>query len=592
MGVDLTMDVVRRSAATTVLELFDAQAATQPDAIALRHRGSSLTYGELDRWSRQVAAGLTEAGASTGDLVAFAVQRSPAMIAAVLGVVRVGVGYLALDAQAPTRWRSSVFEAARPCCLLGGTDLSTMDIPTVPVGEPPAGQVPSPPYRTAPPPDAVFQVAPTSGTTGTPRLVRISYRAMLNRLAWMWRDHPFTPGSVVAIQKSPALVASPWEMLGGLLTGTPSVVLTREEVVDPVLLAETIAAERITHLYLTPHLLAGLLDVAERGTMPAHRMSLVTSGADALQPVLARRFRRAFPDVLLLNLYGMTETSSNIAAFDTSELSDAARRVPVGRPVAGAQISVRDTLDRPVPIGVAGEIWVSGPPLALGYLGDEARTAERFVRQPGGTVRYRTGDRGRWLAGGALEVLGRTDNQIKIRGYRVELEEVEAALAEAPEVTGAGAFVLPADDPVLVGCVTGGDNLDLTTVRAHLHDRLPDYLVPARLLAMPALPMAGNGKVDRGELARLAEHTGPSTPTVSYEPADAREQLVVRCWTELLTVPPRDGKQSFFEAGGHSLLAVRLIGALEQAFGQRVPLRAIFEDSSVSGIVRLLAKES
>jgi amino acid adenylation domain-containing protein len=583
----MTLELVR-PAATTVAGLFAEQVARRAEETALRHRDRTVTYRELDRWSASVAADLADAGVGAGDLVALATERSPAMIAAVLGVARAGAGYLALDAQAPAPWRRSVLARARPALLLTtGDDLSTVDVPRLRIDEP-VGLVRAP-EPAQPPADAVFQVAPTSGTTGEPKLVRVSYGSMLNRLAWMWREHPFGQDAVVAVQKSPALVASPWEMFGGLLTGVPSVVLAREEVVDPVLLAAAIAKEGITHLYLTPHLIAGLLDVAERGTMPTHRMLFVTSGADALPPALARRFHRAFPGTALLNLYGMTETSSNIAAFDTAALREEDRRVPVGRAVAGARISVRDAMHRQVPIGVTGEIWVSGPPLALGYLGDPERTAERFVHHPDGTVAFRTGDRGRWSRRSALEVVGRTDNQVKIRGYRVELEEVDAALAAAPGVTGSGANVLGEDDPVLVGFVTAERELDLVALRAHLHERLPEYLVPTRLHQLPELPRGANGKIDRRALAEPAED---AAPTAGYEPADEAERTVVACWTEILGSAPRDATQRFFESGGHSLLAVRLIGSLEEAFGRRVPLRAIFQDSSVAGIVRAVSTAS
>jgi amino acid adenylation domain-containing protein len=590
----MTTTLEAQTASATVLGLFATQVAAHPDGIALRHHGTAYTYGELGRWSAAVAADLVGAGVGEGDVVALSMDRSPAMIAAVLAVVRAGAGYLALDSEAPERWRVDLLGRLEPRCLLVGPDgaLSEAGMPQVEISVQPSSQVPADPPCAAPPDDAVFQVAPTSGTTGTPRLVRISYRSMLNRLKWMWQDYPFPDGSVVAVHKPPGLVASPWEMLGGLLQGVPSVVLDRVDVVDSQQLASTIAEEGITHLYLTPHVLAGMLAEAERtGGMP-HRMRLVTSGADALPPSIAVGFRRAFPEVTLLNLYGMTETSSNIAAYDTMQLKDAALRVPVGRPVAGAQITVLDKHSRPVPIGVTGEICVSGPPLALGYYGNEVRTAARFIRQRDGTVLFRTGDLGRWLPEGWLEVTGRADNQIKIRGYRIELEEVEAVLAGAHGVTGAGACVLDDDDgPVLVGCVVANITLDLAALRRYLHDRLPEYLVPTQILQVNTLPRRTNGKLDRAALARLAEQTDTSAPAAIYQPDDPREWLVAQCWTKLIGTPPRDSAQSFFESGGHSLLAMRLIAELEEASGRRIDLRLIFADASLRGIAIALGEQ-
>lgn len=581
-----------RTAAALALDLFAEQAASHPAEVAVRRHDAAWSYAEMDRWSAAVAAGLAAAGAGPGDLVALSAERSPAMIAAVLAVLRTGAGYLALDPQAPERWRLDLLAQAQPRCLLVTADAPRLDAaglarveiaPEPPPGPPDAPGV-APPVVAAPD-DAVFQLAPTSGTTGRPRLVRISYRAMVGRLEWMWRDYPFPPGSAVAVHKAPALVASPWEMLGGLLQGVPSVVLDRAEVVDPRLLADVVAEQGITHLYLTPHIIAGLVAEAERVGGLRHRMRLVTSGADVLPAGLARRFRQAFPGVLLLNLYGMTETSSNIAAYDTAALPEAAPRVPVGRPVAGARITIHDGHGRLVPVGVTGEIRVAGRPVALGYHGDEARTRERFGTGRDGAVVLRTGDRGRWLPGGLLEVLGRADNQVKIRGYRVELEELDAALASADGVTQASACVLDqSGEPQLAGCVLADTELDLTELRAYLHGRLPEYLVPARLLQLGELPRGASGKVDRAALAALAGRAGQPEQARAYQPADPGEQLVARCWAELLGAPPLDGAQSFFEAGGHSMLAIQLIAVLEEESGHRIDLRAMFADPSVTGI--------
>ncbi|CAL9422474.1 Plipastatin synthase subunit A [Actinosynnema sp. ALI-1.44] len=569
---------------------FADRVRREPDAVAVRHRGDDLTFARLDRWSTRLARELRAAGTGPGDVVALAVDRSPGLVAGVLAVLKAGAGYLALDPDTPVRRQRAMARRVRPSAVLAEPHLDrlpTLDVPRVLLGDqdgPPDAVDPAPAGD-----DAVFQVVPTSGTTGEPRLVRVPYRAVLNRLAWMWREHPFPEDAVVAVHKSPALVASPWEVLGGLLGGARSVVLDREQVLDPASFASVVADERITHLFLTPHLITGLLDGADRLGGLRHRMRLVTSGADVLAPSLARRFHAAFPGVRLLNLYGMTETASNVAQYDTARLPADATRVPVGRPVAGATITVRDRALRPVPVGVAGEVCVSGPPVALGYLDEDELTAERFVRRPDGTVLYRTGDRGRWLPEGDLEVLGRADNQVKVRGYRVELEEVEAALARVPGVIGAAACVVAeAGGPVLTGCLVTDEEPDPTAVRAHLRDRVPDYAVPGRLVRVAALPLGAQGKVDRRALAEVARTARAGGAARAYEPADEHERVVARCWTEVLGVPPEDAKQNFFHAGGHSLLAVRLANRLQAATGTAVSLRALLEDPSVAAIAALL----
>ncbi|MFE7468937.1 amino acid adenylation domain-containing protein [Streptomyces sp. NPDC057499] len=568
----------------TLLERFAEQVAARPRATALRHTGTSVSYRELDEWSGRLAARLTAKGTGPGSLVALAAQRGPAAVAGVLAVLKTGAAYLGLDPAIPVRRQRRMVEETGPHCVLAEPGLDqfpTLDAPRVtlaPLADGPLHQAP----EREPDEDALFHIVYTSGTTGNPKGVRISHRSVRGRLEWMWRDHPFAPDSVLAVQKSLALVASPWELLGGLLQGVPSAVLTTDELLDPALLAAVVEQERITHLFLTPQLIAGLL--AESADRPrGHRPALVTSGADALPVETVRRFREIWPDTTLLNLYGMTETASNVAAYDTALLPADAERVPVGSPVAGASLSVRDRLGRRLPAGVTGEVWIAGPPLALGYVGGDGE--DRFTTDDAGTRHYRTGDRGRLLPDGGLEITGRADNQIKVRGYRVELEEIEATLRKAPDVTDAGVYTQTEDgEPRIVACVTtSGDEPAEAALRAHLRDRLPDYMLPARIRRVPRLPLGTNGKLDRTALAALVADIGQPA-AAGFTPADATETAVAELWHELLGAPPASADQNFFDAGGHSLLAVRLANRLAAVAGRRVPLRRILGAPTVTAI--------
>ncbi|MFB6813515.1 amino acid adenylation domain-containing protein [Streptomyces sp. NPDC056347] len=568
----------------TLLERFAEQVAARPRATALRHTGTSVSYRELDEWSGRLAARLTAKGTGPGSLVALAAQRGPAAVAGVLAVLKTGAAYLGLDPAIPVRRQRRMVEETGPHCVLAEPGLDqfpTLDAPRVtlaPLADGPLHQAP----EREPDEDALFHIVYTSGTTGNPKGVRISHRSVRGRLEWMWRDHPFAPDSVLAVQKSLALVASPWELLGGLLQGVPSAVLTTDELLDPALLAAVVEQERITHLFLTPQLIAGLL--AESADRPrGHRPALVTSGADALPVETVRRFREIWPGTTLLNLYGMTETASNVAAYDTALLPADAGRVPVGSPVAGASLSVRDRLGRRLPAGVTGEVWIAGPPLALGYVGGDGE--DRFTTDDAGTRHYRTGDRGRLLPDGGLEITGRADNQIKVRGYRVELEEIEATLRKAPDVTDAGVYAQTEDgEPRIVACVTtsGGEPAE-AALRAHLRDRLPDYMLPARIQRVPRLPLGTNGKLDRTALAALVADIGQPA-AAGFTPADATETAVAELWHELLGAPPASADQNFFDAGGHSLLAVRLANRLAAVAGRRVPLRRILGAPTVTAI--------
>ncbi|MEU3219730.1 non-ribosomal peptide synthetase [Streptomyces sp. NPDC006971] len=570
----------------TLLERFAEQVAARPRAVALRHSGTTLTYRELDDWSGRLAARLAARGTGPGSLVALAAQRGPAAVAGVLAVLKTGAAYLGLDPAIPVRRQRRMVEETGPHCVLAEPGLDqfpTLDAPRVtlaPLTDGPLHQEP----EEEPDDDALFHIVYTSGTTGNPKGVRVSRRSVRGRLEWMWQDHPFPGNAVLAVQKSLALVASPWEILGGLLRGVPSVVLGTDELLDPVLFAAAVHQERITHLFLTPHLIAGLLE--ESAKQPdRHQPVLVTSGADTLPVDTVLRLREVWPDATLLNLYGMTETASNVAAYDTAALPADAERVPVGTPVAGASLSVRDRLGRRLPPGTTGEIWVCGPPLALGYLGGDGE--DRFVTDDDGVRHYRTGDRGRLLPDGALEITGRTDNQIKIRGYRVELEEIEATLRKAPGVTDAGAYAETEDGEArVVACCTADEEIAPAALRGYLRDRLPDYMLPARVQQVPTLPVSTNGKLDRTALRALVNGIGRER-TTGFTPSDATEAAVAALWEELLGAPPASADQNFFDAGGHSLLAVRLANRLVAMAGRRVPLRRILGAPTVTAIAAL-----
>ncbi|WP_427924027.1 non-ribosomal peptide synthetase [Streptomyces sp. cg40] len=569
------------------LQLFAAQVAAAPDATAVRSGRQTLTFRELDEWSGRLATQLADRGVRPGGIVALAADRGPAALAGVLAILRTGAGYLGLDPAVPARRQRRMIEEVAPDCVLAEPGLDqfpTLDAPRVRLAEVSEGPVLTA-HDSGDSSTSVFHIVYTSGTTGAPKGVRVSRGSVFNRLLWMWSDHPFKPGAVIAVQKSVSLVASPWEMLGGLLQGIPSVFLSREEVLDPALFADAVVREHLTHLFLTPHLVTGLLDEVDRRGGLAHQPTLVTSGADALPVTTALRFRELLPGTTLLNLYGMTETASNVAAYDVSALAPDAERVPVGKPVAGASLTVHDRLGRELPPGVVGEVWVAGPPLALGYVRDG--DSDRFATGADGVRRYRTGDRGRLSSDGNLEIVGRSDNQVKIRGYRVELEEVETTLRTSPFVADAGVYVAEEQgEPRLIACVTEAVEADPAALRAYVRDRLPDYMVPSRIIVLPDLPLGTNGKLDRSLLRTRAESVTHG-PRERFAPTDDTESVLVGLWEQLLGTAPATADENFFDAGGHSLLAVRLTNRLEKAFGRRVSLRQLLGAPTFSGIAAL-----
>jgi len=338
-----------------------------------------------------------------------------------------------------------------------------------------------------------------------------------------------------------------------------------------------------------------VLDQAERQPGAWRTLRLGTTSAEPIEPEMVMRWRACFPDAPLLNLYGATECSSNATVYDTSQLAPGARRVPIGRPLTNVRVHVLDEQLRPVPTGVAGEMCVSGACLGSGYLELPELSAERFIENPfqddPGRVLYRTGDLARRLPDGNLELLGRRDLQVKVRGFRVDIGDVEAALIGHEEVAECGVALRGrAGSQELVAYVVASGSPTAPSLRRHLRERLPSYMVPAEFAFVEALPRTPNGKLDRRAL--------PSASTVTRErddrfvaPRSDLEVRVARIFETTLEVEPVGTTDDFFELGGHSLLAVRVVDRVEASFGRRIPLPTLFQEPTVAGVARALMQE-
>jgi thioesterase domain-containing protein len=368
---------------------------------------------------------------------------------------------------------------------------------------------------------------------------------------------------------------------------------------DPRRLVEVLAAGPVSRIVLVPSLLSALLDGCPDLGSLLPELKLWISSGEELPIGLARRFRDAVPDATLLNLYGSSEVSADVTWYDTSLARDGDPSVPIGRPIANTRIYLLDPNRQPVPVGVPGEIYVGGDGLARGYLDRPRLTAERFVPDPFGADPaarlYRTGDRGRYRSDGNLEFLGRTDHQVKIRGCRLELGEVEAALEQHPTVRQAVAVVRESTpgEPRVVAYVVphAGSSVGAPDVRAFLRTRLPEFAIPSGIVALDALPLMPNGKID---LARLPlPDRGPegSPAPASRPPRDSVEYRLARAWEKVLGVAPVGVTEDFFDLGGHSLLAVRLFAEIEDVFGRRLPLATLFQAPTVERMARVLREE-
>ncbi len=600
-----------RSDETTLPELFQAQAARTPHAVAVTCGDITLSYAELDERAERLAGYLTSMGAGPERLVAVAMERSADLVVMLLAVLKSGAGYLPVDPEYPAERISYMLGDARPVLLacdqatagrmpVSGVPRIVVDdearaaaVATFPATRP-QGQGRAVPLRPAHPAYVIY----TSGSTGRPKGVVVQHRNVTRLVAMTsgWVDAG--PGDAWTLFHSYAFDFSVWEMWGALATGGRLVIVPYLVSRSAAEFRALLAAEQITVLSQTPAAFYQLMDSWGDGTGLAVRY--VIFGGEALDCARAARWARAVRDApVLVNMYGITETTVHVTGHVVDTVAQDTPSV-IGAPIPDLRVFVLDESLRLVPPGVGGELYVAGAGVARGYLNRPALTGERFVACPFTDVRapgermYRTGDLARWNAaegdagGEELEYLGRSDDQVKIRGFRIELGEVEAALAAQPGVTAAVVTVREdrPGDRRLAGYVVPatGMGLDAARLRDACGQVLPGYMVPSAVVVMEALPLTPNGKLDR-----------PALPAPDYAasaggraPASDREQALCEVLAQVLGVDRVGVDDSFFDLGGHSLLATRLVSRVRAVLGVELAIRAVFEHPTAASLALVL----
>ncbi len=565
-------------------DLFAAQAARTPDAVALVHGGAELTYRELDDRSGRIAAWLRGRGIGPESRVGVCLERTPELVAALLGVLRAGAAYVPLDPAYPRERLAFVARDSAAALVLTRESL----LPVLPaegvegvcldrIGEGGADDLPG-----AFPESAAYLIY-TSGSTGTPKGVVIEHRAAAAFLRWAAGEFAREELAGVLASTSVCFDLSVFELFLPLAVGG-TVVLAESALELPRLPAR----DRVTLVNTVPSAAA---ELARAGGLPAG-VRVVNLAGEPLRRALADALYAAgVRDVL--NLYGPSEDTT-YSTWARVEPGD--RREPsIGRPIAGTRAYVLDRAMELVPAGGAGELYLGGAGLARGYLDRPEQTAERFVPDPfpgePGARLYRTGDLARWRADGELEFLGRLDHQVKVRGFRIEPGEVESALLAHPAVREA--LVVAREDAPgearLVGYVGAGEgSVDPGALAAWLGERLPAHMVPSALVVLPTLPKTPNGKTDRSALpapalpAAAGGHVAPRTET---------EAALALLWREVLETGPVGAEDHFFRLGGHSLLAARLGAAVWERFSVDLPLHRVLEAPTLTGMAALIDRE-
>jgi amino acid adenylation domain-containing protein len=572
-----------------VHELFGEQAARTPGAVAVAYEGVELSYAELDRRSNQCAHYLKSLGVGPERVVGLCMERSPEMVVALLGILKAGGAYLPLDPSYPeSRLRFMAGDA-------GVTALITQRHSRAAVGEGTAcclvweeiqaavAALPASSPASAVRPDNLAYVIYTSGSTGQPKAVAINHGGLSNYLNFAVREYRVSEGSGAPINTRlgfDAVITSLW---APLISGR-SVFLLPDGASELTALAEGVCAHQEYSLVkLTPGQLTHLQWLLEGEALPPRIARAFVIGGEELTAQQVEFWREHAPHTRLINEYGPTETVVGCVVYEVGPDTPRSGGVPIGRPLANTQVYVLDAELEPTPVGVVGELYVAGAGVARGYLGRGGLTAARFVTNPfgaAGSRMYATGDLARYRADGNLEYRGRADQQVKIRGFRIEPGEVEAALLRHSALREA--VVVVREDRgekrlvVYMVVTPGADTPEAATLSEFLRDILPEYMVPTQFVALSALPLTMNGKLDR---ERLPEPVLLVSDTLHAAPRTPTEEVLAQIWAEVLKLEQVGMEADFFELGGHSLLATQVVTRARESFGVELPLSVLFEGS-------------
>ncbi len=575
----------------TIPELFAACAGRYPSAAAVRDAGREISYCQLDEWSDRAAWALIEAGVLPGEPVGLLGHRCLEAPVGALAIMKSGGSYVPLDPDDPVPRRRALMRELGIGRVVGlpGVVGETGGPIVVPVAEHRDGSArgrPSVPTRPADPAYILF----TSGATGTPKAVAVAHRSVA-RLVLETDFVRFRPGARVAATGHPTFDASVFEMWGALLNGGCLVTVDREMLLDGSAMNRLLVDERIGVLWLSSGVFHHL---AQAQPDMFRTVDFLISGGDVLNPSVVREVLRAGAPGQLVNGYGPTENTTFSATYRVAEVPAGLARIPIGRPIANSSCYVVSDEGVRVGVGDEGELWVGGDGVALGYVNDRELSElrfmpDRFGSAPGGRL-FRTGDRARWLPDGELDFLGRRDRMVKVRDFRIELDEIEAALRDCPEVGEAAVVVTGAPSGKVIEAFYtplrgSGGRAEPGRLRAVLGERLPAYMLPGRFIPVQDLPLTASGKLDRAILSAGGRPTVTSVPGGEESPVEVG---LARLWEEVLGVGQVAPDDEFFELGGNSLLAATIFARLQVLFGidarqSRFLTRRLLADPSLRG---------
>ena len=614
-----------------LLDLFEEQAFRSPLSTALIFEKDKATYQQINEQANMLASYLHKKGIKAGALVPVCIERSFEMVIAILGVLKAGAAYVPIDPDYPKERITFILRdtgatdlitnknskasfvdkeiseklqgtksAANPdqAELWNGVEIICVEDVLTSQGDPLTK------LSLIHVPGSGACVIYTSGSSGHPKGVTLTHTGITNRLHWMWKAYPFKSGEVNAIKTSIGFVDHIWELFGALNKGIVSVIFSKPTLLDLNLFIKKLQVEKITRLVLVPSLLKALLNKLLEDEIKLPNLRYLTSSGETLPVGLVTDFYKTFPAAnhTLLNIYGSTEVTADVTCYDTSagyqqqEGNVPHQHVPIGKPIANTSVYLIDSLGQLTAPGIAGEICVTGVQVALGYLNLPQLTDERFIpdtfNDTSGAKLFRTGDFGRLLSDGNIGYLGRIDDQVKIRGNRVELGEVEAVLQKSGLIKQC-VLTAKADnsgDNILIGYIVADVTIDKQALSNSLRDKLPDYMVPSLWVQMQVLPMTESGKVDKKALPEpsVTELTGKQY----MAPGTEMEKQLQSIWQQLLSKEEIGIHHDFFEVGGHSLLAMRVVSAIRKVLNIELSIKDLFLHSTIASLAGHLQNQT
>ncbi|MEV7190094.1 amino acid adenylation domain-containing protein, partial [Kitasatospora sp. NPDC093102] len=585
----------------TLTQLFDQQVTATPTAPALTHEDLTLSYAQLDARANQLAHALTEHGAGPEHRIAIALPRSADMIIALLAVLKSGAAYVPVDPDYPVDRIAYMLQDAAPLLTLttspiapalpDGADRIELDDPstTARIDAHNTSSLGNTGLR----PEHPAYVIYTSGSTGRPKGVVITHENATRLFTTTQPLLGYGPQDTWTLFHSYAFDFSVWEIFGPLLHGGKLLVVPHTTSRSPEQFLQLLTHHQVTVLNQTPTAFHQLTQTATENPHLADGLNLrtVIFGGEKLDPTRLTYWHTHHPRTALVNMYGITETTVHVTHHTLTPHPTHTPRSPIGTPIPDLRALTLDPTLHPTPTNTTGELYITGPGLARGYLNRPALTAERFVANPygpSGSRMYRTGDLARRQADHTLHYLDRSDHQVKIRGFRIELGEIEAALTSHQDIARAAVIVRedrPGDKRLAAYTVpTAGHTADPTQLRAHLASRLPDHMIPAAIVTLDTLPLTPNGKLDTKSLPAPEIRSDGSR-----RPRTPKEEVLCGVFAEVLGVPEVGIDDSFFDLGGHSVLATRLASRIRTVLGLELPVRTLFEAPTVAALSEQLS---